>query len=120
LRRDEVELTTFHRAKGLEWAVVFVTGLEDGYVPIAHARDPDAVAEERRLLYVACTRAEEELHCSWAAERTFSSANAVPRSASPWLRAIERARAELARSRRSSPETAREALAVSRRALGQS
>jgi DNA helicase-2/ATP-dependent DNA helicase PcrA len=120
LRRDEVELTTFHRAKGLEWAVVFVTGLEDGYVPIAHARDPDALAEERRLLYVACTRAEEELHCSWAAERTFSSPNAVPRSASPWLRAIERARADLERSRRSSPETARQALAASRRALGQS
>jgi DNA helicase-2/ATP-dependent DNA helicase PcrA len=118
-RRDEVELTTFHRAKGLEWAVVFVTGLEDGYVPIAHARDPDALAEERRLLYVACTRAEEELHCSWAAERTFST-RPVPRSPSPWLRAIEAAHLDLERSRRSSPRTAREALAASRRALEQS
>jgi DNA helicase-2/ATP-dependent DNA helicase PcrA len=119
VRRDEVELTTFHRAKGLEWAVVFVTGLEDGYVPIAHARDPDALAEERRLLYVACTRAEEELHCSWAAERTFSI-RPLPRSPSPWLRAIEAAHRDLQHSRRSSPHTAREALAASRRALGRS
>jgi DNA helicase-2/ATP-dependent DNA helicase PcrA len=118
LRRDEVELTTFHRAKGLEWAVVFVTGLEDGYVPIARARDPDAVAEERRLLYVACTRAEEELHCSWAAERTFST-RPVARSPSPWLRAIEAAHRDLERARRSSPHTARAALAASRRALEQ-
>jgi DNA helicase-2/ATP-dependent DNA helicase PcrA len=114
--RDEVELTTFHRAKGLEWAVVFVTGLEDGYVPIAHAREPEALAEERRLLYVACTRAEEELHCSWAEERTFSS-GPVLRSPSPWLRAIEAAHQDLERSRRSSPRTAQEALAASRWAL---
>jgi len=119
IRRDEVELTTFHRAKGLEWAVVFVTGLEDGYVPIVHARDPDALAEERRLLYVACTRAEEELHCSWAAERTFSSVRPVPRSPSPWLGAIEAAHRDLERSRHSSPRTVREALAMSRRALEQ-
>jgi DNA helicase II / ATP-dependent DNA helicase PcrA len=119
-RRDGVELTTFHRAKGLEWAVVFVTGLEEGYVPIAHARDPDAVAEERRLLYVACTRAEEELHCSWAAERTFSSPHPVPRAPSPWLRAIEAAHQDLERNRRSSPRTIREALAASRRTLEQS
>ena len=50
---DAVDVMTFHTAKGLEWRVVFVTGLEDGLVPIAHPRTPDAVAEERRLLYVA-------------------------------------------------------------------
>ena len=65
---DAVDLVTFHRAKGLEWRVVFVTGLEDGLVPIAHARSVGAVAEERRLLYVACTRAMDELCCSWARE----------------------------------------------------
>ena len=53
---DAVDVMTFHRAKGLEWRVVFVTGLEDGLVPIAHARTDVAIAEERRLLYVACTR----------------------------------------------------------------
>ena len=63
---DAVDVMTFHRAKGLEWRVVFVTGLEDGLVPIAHARDLEALAEERRLLYVACTRAMDDLRCSWA------------------------------------------------------
>ena len=46
---DAVDVMTFHRAKGLEWRVVFVTGLEDGLVPIAHARTTEAVAEERRF-----------------------------------------------------------------------
>lgn len=117
-RADAIELTTFHRAKGLEWPVVFVTGLEDGYVPIAHARDEDALAEERRLLYVACTRAEEELHCSWAAERTFSGSKPMQRSPSPWLRAIEAAHRDLERLRRAAPEAARQRLAESRRLLG--
>lgn len=117
VRRDAVELTTFHRAKGLEWAVVFVTGLEDGYVPIAHARDQDALAEERRLLYVACTRAEEELHCSWAAERTFPNSRPMVRTPSPWLSAIEAAHRDLQRLRRTSPDAARQALAESRRVL---
>ncbi len=66
---DGVELSTFHRAKGLEWPAVAIVGLEDGMVPIAYARTPDAVAEERRLLYVALTRAEDELWCSWAGTR---------------------------------------------------
>jgi DNA helicase-2/ATP-dependent DNA helicase PcrA len=117
IRRDAVSLTTFHRAKGLEWAVVFVTGLEDGYVPISHARDPDSLAEERRLLYVACTRAEEELHCSWAAERSFPTSRPIPRAPSPWLSAIEAAHRDLQRLRRAAPEAAREALAASRRVL---
>jgi len=67
--RDAVTLSTFHRAKGLQWPAVAVVGIEDGMVPIAYARTPEAVAEERRLLYVAITRAEDELWCSWAAER---------------------------------------------------
>jgi DNA helicase-2/ATP-dependent DNA helicase PcrA len=118
IRPDAVDLATFHRAKGLEWAVVFVTGLEDGFVPISHARDSDALAEERRLLYVACTRAAEELHFSWAAERTFSSGHPSPRSPSPWLAAIKGAEQELRRVSRASSGAAREALAESRRLLG--
>jgi DNA helicase-2/ATP-dependent DNA helicase PcrA len=66
---DRVELSTFHRAKGLEWPAVAVVGLEEGMVPIAYATTPDAVAEEHRLLYVALTRAEDELWCSWARQR---------------------------------------------------
>ena len=59
---DAVEIVTFHAAKGLEWPVVHVAGLEEGFVPIHHARDdPAALEEERRLLYVALTRAEDLL-----------------------------------------------------------
>ncbi len=83
-----VELATFHAAKGLEWPVVYVVGLEQGLLPIGHATTPEARAEERRLLYVAVTRAERELHCSWAERRTFG-ARTMPRSPSPWLAAVE-------------------------------
>jgi len=87
---DGVELATFHRAKGLEWPAVAVVGLEDGMVPIAYATTPPAVAEERRLLYVALTRAEDELWCSWArtrrvGERTWRC------DPSPLLAAVEEA-----------------------------
>jgi DNA helicase-2/ATP-dependent DNA helicase PcrA len=83
---DQVTVSTFHRAKGLEWRAVWVTGLEEGLVPIAHAVDATAQAEERRLLYVAMTRAEHELRCSWARQRHFG-AGLVPREPSPWLAA---------------------------------
>ncbi len=115
---DTVTLSTFHRSKGLEWPVVFLTGLEAGLVPIAHAKDPDALAEERRLLYVACTRAAEELHCSFAEERTFSAKGPSRRTPSPWLGAIEAAARDLQHLRRAPALTAREAIAASRRLLG--
>jgi DNA helicase-2/ATP-dependent DNA helicase PcrA len=88
--KDVVELATFHAAKGLEWPVVFVVGLERGLVPIAQADTPAARAEERRLLYVAVTRAEQELHCSWAERRTFGT-RSLTRSPSAYLPAIEAA-----------------------------
>ena len=84
---DRVTVCTFHRAKGLEWRAVWVTGLEDGLVPIAHAATPAAEDEERRLLYVALTRAERDLHCSWAEQRTFGT-RPVPRRPSRWLSAL--------------------------------
>ncbi len=83
-----VDLVTFHRAKGLEWSVVFVTGLERGMVPISWATSAPARAEERRLLHVALSRAEDELHCSWARARTVGSRRAE-REPSPWLGLIE-------------------------------
>jgi len=85
---DGVDLSTFHRAKGLEWPAVAVIGLEDGLVPIVHAATADAVAEERRLLYVALTRAEDALWCSWA--RTRRSGDRTWRcQPSPLLAAVE-------------------------------
>ena len=85
---DAVALSTFHRAKGLEWPVVFLVGLERGLVPIGRSTDPADEAEERRLLYVAATRAEQRLHCSWAERRSFG-ARSLPRSPSPYLEEIE-------------------------------
>ena len=86
--RDAVELLTFHRAKGLEFDAVFVTGLERGLVPISHADTPAERGEERRLLYVALTRAERALHLSWARHRKLG-ARTVDRKPSPWLEVIE-------------------------------
>jgi DNA helicase-2/ATP-dependent DNA helicase PcrA len=83
-----VDLVTFHRAKGLEWTVVFVTGLERGLVPISWSTSDAAQAEERRLLHVALSRAEDELHCSWARVRAVGSRRA-PREPSPWLGQLE-------------------------------
>lgn len=81
---DAVTVCSFHRAKGLEWHAVWVCGLEEGLVPIGRATTPTALAEERRLLYVALTRASEQLTCSWAEERRFGG-RPVPRVPSPWL-----------------------------------
>jgi superfamily I DNA/RNA helicase len=80
-----VELATFHRAKGLEWPAVHVIGLEAGFVPIVHATTPEAEAEERRLLYVALTRAGRVLECSWTRSRTLAGGRAVARRPSPWM-----------------------------------
>ncbi|MFP4513555.1 MAG: UvrD-helicase domain-containing protein [Acidimicrobiales bacterium] len=86
--RDAVDITTFHAAKGLEWPVVHLAGLEQGLVPIGHARTDAALAEERRLFYVAVTRAEHELVCTWAQQRIFGQ-RTRSREPSPYLDALE-------------------------------
>ncbi len=61
-----VTLSTMHAAKGLEWDLVFVVGLTEGYLPITYATTDAEIREEQRLLYVALTRARKELTLSWA------------------------------------------------------
>ncbi len=69
---DQTGLTlmTLHTAKGLEWPVVALAGLEDGLFPLARAEEqPGGVEEERRLCYVGLTRAKDKLYLTWAKTR---------------------------------------------------
>jgi DNA helicase-2/ATP-dependent DNA helicase PcrA len=72
--KGRVTLITLHSAKGLEFPVVFITGLEEGLLPVSRAveaeyTDPGAVEEERRLFYVGITRAEQLLYITYVANR---------------------------------------------------
>lgn len=67
---DAVTLMTLHNAKGLEYPVVFLTGLEDGLFPLAQSfDDPPKLEEERRLFYVGITRAKQKLYMSYTEMR---------------------------------------------------
>lgn len=67
---DAVTMMTMHNAKGLEFPLVFICGLEDGLFPLARAaEDPKQLEEERRLFYVGITRAERKLYLTTAEQR---------------------------------------------------
>jgi DNA helicase-2/ATP-dependent DNA helicase PcrA len=68
--QDAVQLMTIHAAKGLEFNVVFLTGLEEGLFPHENSMNStDGLEEERRLMYVAITRARQRLHISFSQTR---------------------------------------------------
>ncbi len=98
-----VTLMTLHTAKGLEFPVVFLTGLEDGVFPHLRAMsDPAELAEERRLAYVGITRARERLYLSRALMRSsFGQPNANPAS-----RFLDEVPATLVDWKRSEPDRA--------------
>ncbi len=83
---DGVTLASLHAAKGLEWDVVFLAGLSEGLMPISLAETEEAIAEERRLLYVGITRAKLELELSYSQSRNGSARS--PRSMSRFLKGI--------------------------------
>lgn len=70
---NAISFMTLHSAKGLEFPVVFITGLEEGVLPYFKAKDHDEIAEERRLLYVGMTRAKDLLWLTGAKERRLYS-----------------------------------------------
>jgi DNA helicase-2/ATP-dependent DNA helicase PcrA len=76
--RHAVTLASVHSSKGLEWKHVYVIGLSEGLFPISYATTLEAVSEERRLLYVAITRAQEKLALSWARYGTKTSTGRQP------------------------------------------
>jgi DNA helicase-2/ATP-dependent DNA helicase PcrA len=67
---DAVTLMTLHNAKGLEFPVVFISGLEEGLFPLSRSHDSlDELEEERRLFYVGITRAQKKLYMTHAVNR---------------------------------------------------
>jgi DNA helicase-2/ATP-dependent DNA helicase PcrA len=78
-------ILTMHAAKGLEYPVVVVSGVEDGFLPhIRSSNRPAEIEEERRLLFVAMTRAKERLVLTYA-ERRAVSGTVLPRTPSPFI-----------------------------------
>ncbi len=71
---DAVRLSTVHASKGLEYPHVFLVGVEEGVMPHRGSSEDDAIdderiEEERRLMYVAITRAQRSLHLNWCKKR---------------------------------------------------
>lgn len=104
-----VTLATLHAAKGMEWQGVALAGMSEGGVPFALATTPEAIEEERRLLYVGVTRAKDRLRISWShhggpgrSGRTLSSflRGLGPAGASAPVRTSTRTAAGTGRSRR--------------------
>ncbi|CAM3501276.1 DNA helicase II [Parendozoicomonas haliclonae] len=87
---DSVQMMTLHSAKGLEFPLVFLAGMEEGLFPHKMSmEDPDGLEEERRLCYVGITRAKEELYMTYAENRRLYGQDTMNRP-SRFLREIPR------------------------------
>ncbi len=83
---DAVSLMTLHRAKGLEFPIVFITGLEEGRLPDYRSAEVlEMLEEERRLLYVGMTRAQDELYLTRAKKRKNRSGKSVAKEPSAFV-----------------------------------
>jgi DNA helicase II / ATP-dependent DNA helicase PcrA len=87
-RGNQVLLMTLHTAKGLEFPVVFLVGLENGLLPHALSETPADIEEERRLCYVGMTRAMDELHLTFAQSRRYYGSRRYSEP-SPFLKALK-------------------------------
>jgi DNA helicase-2/ATP-dependent DNA helicase PcrA len=87
-RAGTVSLMTLHAAKGLEFPVVFVVGMEEGIFPLQKAGEDDSVEEERRLCYVGMTRARERLYMTGALSRRLFGQNKNQTSLSRFVREL--------------------------------
>ena len=85
---DKVTLMTIHSAKGLEFKYVFVTGLEDGLFPVNRSFEDGDIEEERRLFYVALTRAHERVFLSYAKSRRKFGSEPIPTVVSRFVKEI--------------------------------
>jgi DNA helicase-2/ATP-dependent DNA helicase PcrA len=87
--KERVSLMTLHNAKGLEFDVVFITGLEDGLIPhYKSQQDQQQYEEERRLLYVGITRARKQLYMTYARQRDMFRAGPSYTEISPFFNEI--------------------------------
>jgi DNA helicase-2/ATP-dependent DNA helicase PcrA len=76
--KESITLSTIHAAKGLEHKVVFIVGVNEGYLPISYAKTHSQISEEQRLFYVALTRAKDSLSITWHKSDVTDSRLRVP------------------------------------------
>jgi DNA helicase II / ATP-dependent DNA helicase PcrA len=113
---EGVTLASLHSAKGLEWDAVFLVGLSEGTLPTPYAKTPEALEEERRLLYVGVTRARQYLTLSYASARAAGGRQRRPSRFLPMARPpVERA---ARRRTRDADGTERRMIAVPCRVCG--
>ena len=103
---ERVTLMTVHAAKGLEFPVVFIVGMEENLFPSQFCVKPSEIEEERRLLYVAITRSMEECHLSYARQR-FRNGQMAFNSPSRFLQDIDRQYLSKGRAESREPRTDR-------------